>query len=102
MPRFEVFLLIIDKRALGAEQNKILWMVLSEAMQLVVVGIAIGVPAALAASRLVASFLYGLRPDDPLTISLSTLLMSCIAGLAGFLPAWRATKVDPMVALRYE
>ena len=68
MPRFEVFLLIIDKRALGAEQNKIFRMVQSEAMQLVVVGIAIGVPAALAASRLVASFLYGLRPDDPLTI----------------------------------
>ncbi|HXJ94334.1 MAG TPA: ABC transporter permease [Terriglobia bacterium] len=90
------------RMALGAEQAKILGMVLREAMTLAGLGIAIGVPAALAVSRLIAAMLYGLKPTDPLTIALATTVLAAVAFLAGFLPAQRASRVDPMVALRYE
>ena len=61
-----------------------------------------GIFVALGASRLIATLLYGLRPTDPLTIAAATLLMIAAAGLAGYLPARRASYADPMVALRYE
>jgi ABC-type antimicrobial peptide transport system permease subunit len=77
-------------------------MVMRETLLLVVVGVAAGVPVALGTSRLVRSELYGLSPGDPITISLTALVMLAVAGLAGYLPARRATKVDPIVALRYE
>ena len=77
-------------------------MVIQEAMVLVAIGIVIGVPAAVAASRLIASVLYGLKSTDPLTIVLATALLAFVALFAGYLPARRATKVNPMVALRYE
>jgi ABC-type antimicrobial peptide transport system permease subunit len=88
--------------ALGAEKAKILHMVLGEAMMLASLGIVIGVPAAFAASRLIATMLYGLRPSDPLTIALATALLAAVTLLAGYLPARRASRVDPMVALRHE
>jgi len=88
--------------ALGAQRPDVIWLVLRESLLLVVIGIAIGVPAALAATRLIASVLFGVNPADPLTYSLATLLMLAVAGFAGYLPARRATRIDPMVALRYE
>ena len=77
-------------------------MVLRETFLLVAMGIAMGIFVALGASRLIATLLYGLRPTDPLTIAAATLLMIAAAGLAGYLPARRASYADPMVALRYE
>ena len=90
------------RMALGAEKAKILQMVLREAMILAVLGIVIGVPAALAASRLVAAMLYGLKTTDPVTIVSAMAVLAAVALLAGYLPARRASQVDPMVALRYE
>jgi predicted permease len=90
------------RMALGAQPGSILAMVMRETLLLVVVGVAAGVPVALGTSRLVRSELYGLSPGDPITISLTALVMLAVAGLAGYLPARRATKVDPIVALRYE
>ena len=90
------------RMALGAESNSILWMVLRETMILVLVGIAIGVPAALGAARLVSTQLYGLNGADPLTLTGAVTLLIAVAALAGYLPARRAARVDPMVALRYE
>ena len=73
-----------------------------ETLAIVALGIAIGIPAALAATRLVQSMLYGLEATDPLTITMSALVMMTVAVLAGCLPARRAANVDPMVALRCE
>jgi ABC-type antimicrobial peptide transport system permease subunit len=77
-------------------------MVTREALILVIVGVTIGLPCALATTRLISSMLFGLRPTDLLSFSLATGLMITVALLAGYLPARRASKVDPMVALRYE
>jgi ABC-type antimicrobial peptide transport system permease subunit len=90
------------RMALGAERSGVLWMVMRESLMLVAVGVVIGIPVALAATRLVSSVLYGLKATDPMTITVSALVMIPVAALAGYLPARRAAKVDPMVALRYE
>jgi predicted permease len=90
------------RMALGAERSGVLWMVMRESLTLVAVGVAIGIPAALAAGRLVSSVLYDTKATDPVTITASALVMIAVAALAGYLPARRAAKVDPMVALRYE
>ena len=90
------------RMALGARAGNILWLVLRETLLLVLIGIAIGLPAALAATRLTEGMLFELTPTDPLTIVLATLVMIAIAALSGYLPARRATHVDPMVALHYE
>ncbi len=90
------------RMAIGAERSSIVRMVLREALLLAFVGIVIGIPLTLAASRLVSSMLFGLKATDPFTLAAATLLMIAVAALAGYLPARRAAKVDPMVALRYE
>ena len=90
------------RMALGAQPRQILDMVMQETLWLVVLGVAIGIPIAMVASRLIRSELYGLSPNDPFTILITTLVMLGVASLAGYLPARRATKVDPIVALRYE
>jgi predicted permease len=90
------------RMALGAETSGVLWMVMRESLTLAAIGVAIGIPVALAAARLVASVLYGLKATDPTTVSLAGLVMIAVAALAVYLPARRAAKVDPMVALRYE
>jgi len=90
------------RMALGAQRTQVLGMVLQEALKLVVIGIAIGIPVALLSSRVFSSMLFGLSTADPLSMVLVVLLLGGIASIAGFIPARRATKVDPMVALRYE
>ena len=90
------------RMALGAQRGQILGMVMRETLLLVILGVTVGIPVAMGASRLIRSELYGLSPSDPLTISMTALVMLGVAGLAGYLPARRATNVDPMVALKYE
>ena len=90
------------RMALGAEPSRVLWMVMRESLTLAALGVAIGIPVSLAAARLIASVLYGLKTTDPATIALAALVMIAVAALAAYLPARRASKVDPMVALRYE
>jgi ABC-type antimicrobial peptide transport system permease subunit len=88
--------------ALGAENRDMLWMVLRETLSLFAIGVAIGIPTAMAGSRLISSMLFGVSAADPVTILVAVSVMFAIAFAAGYLPARRATKVDPMVALRYE
>lgn len=90
------------RMALGAQRLQVLKMVLGEALKLVLIGVVLGVPAALAASHLLASVLFGLKPTDPLSLSAVVLVLGAVALLAAAIPARRAAKVDPMVALRYE
>jgi predicted permease len=90
------------RMALGARATGVLWLVLRETLLLALIGIAIGLPAALISTRLTEGLLFELAPTDPLTITLATLVMISIATLAGYIPARRATRVDPMIALRSE
>jgi len=90
------------RMALGARQMDVLWMVLRETLLLVLIGVAIGVPGALASARLISSMLYAVRAIDPVTFVGASLFLTSVALLATYIPARRATKVDPMVALRYE
>jgi ABC-type antimicrobial peptide transport system permease subunit len=88
--------------ALGAQSADVVGMVLKQGAKLAFVGVCIGVVAALALARLMASLLFGVTAHDPLTFSAVAGLLIAIALLACYLPARRAMKVDPMVALRYE
>jgi len=90
------------RMALGAQTGNVLWLVLRETLLLVLLGIVVGLPVALVVSRLSEGLLFGLTPNDPLTIALATLVMIAIAALAGYIPARGATKVDPLRALRHE
>jgi predicted permease len=90
------------RMALGAQRGDVLQLVMRESLVLVLLGIVAGFAAAIAATRLIASMLYGIAPNDPWTIFLAAVLMLTVSSLAGFLPARKATRVDPMVALRYE
>jgi macrolide transport system ATP-binding/permease protein len=90
------------RMALGAQRASVVWMVLREVVLLAAVGLAISVPAALAASKLVESFLFGMKPNDPLTLMGSVMVLLIAAILAGYLPARNASRIDPMIALRHE
>jgi predicted permease len=88
--------------ALGARSSGILWMVLRESVMLLAVGLGVGVPATLATTRAVRSQLFGLSPFDVNTIAMSILMIAAVVLVAAYLPAQRASKIDPVVALRYE
>jgi len=90
------------RMALGAERARVRWMVMREIAKLIVVGVAIGTVLALAAGRLIASMLYGLKATDPQNLALAMAALLVVALLAGYLPARRASQVSPMEALRYE
>jgi predicted permease len=88
--------------AVGAARTGIVRMVAGETGAVVAVGVVLGTLLALAATRLVAAFLYGVTASDPVTLALSALILATVAMAAGSVPAWRAASVDPMVALREE
>lgn len=88
--------------ALGAQRRNILQIVIGRGLRLALVGAVIGLVCALVVSRLVANLLYGVRPTDPLTLIAVSALFIAVAMFACYLPARRATKVDPIIALRYE
>ena len=90
------------RMALGAGRGSVIIMVITETMRLVGTGVLIGLVAAWAATRLIASALFGLSPMDPMTIVSAILVLGSVALLSGFVPSRRAAKVDPVVALRHE
>jgi ABC-type antimicrobial peptide transport system permease subunit len=90
------------RMALGAQRGAVVWMVLSEVCVLAAVGLALSVPAAFATSQFLKSFLFRMKPNDPLAMvfAIGTLIISAL--VAGCLPAWKASRIDPMIALRHE
>jgi predicted permease len=94
------------RMALGAGRARLVWMTLKEAMVLVLAGVAIGVPAAIGIARIagneLSGLLFGLKPNDPVTIAAAAVVLVLVASVAAYLPAQRASRVDPLVALRNE
>ena len=90
------------RMALGARPDTVQWQVMGETMILVLLGVAIGVPAAMIGARVVHALLFGVGAGDPIALGGAMIVLAAIAALAGFIPARRAARVDPMVALRYE
>ena len=88
--------------ALGAPRTQVLWLFLRQTLALVVIGVAVGTPVALACAKFVKSMLFGLTPADPASLAMALLMLASVAVVACMLPARRAAKVDPMVALRHE
>ena len=90
------------RMALGAAQTDVVWMVMRDVLLLVGVGVAVGIPASLGLARIVQSQLYGLSAHDPWTLMLATGGLAVVAAAAGYIPASRASRLDPTAALRYE
>ncbi len=90
------------RMALGAQPRNVLWTVLSEALALIALGLAVGVPAVIVASRSIAALLYGIQPNDPVTLATTVVILTSVAVFAALWPAWRASRVNPVAALRQE
>jgi ABC-type antimicrobial peptide transport system permease subunit len=90
------------RMALGALPGSVIWLVMREVLVLVGIGLAVGIPAALGLGRLVAAQLYGIQSSDPWIAAGSVAALITVAGAAGLLPAHRASRIDPILALRYE
>ena len=90
------------RMALGAQRHDVLRLVMRESMLLVIIGVAAGLAIALFAGRFVATLLYGVPPTDALALALAIFVMIVVSAIAGYIPARRASRVDPMVALHYE
>jgi len=90
------------RMALGARRGSVIWLVMKEVLILLSIGLAIGVPAAIGLGRYVSSQLYGIQPNDPWIGAVTTIVLLLASGAAGMIPAHRASRIDPILALRYE
>jgi ABC-type antimicrobial peptide transport system permease subunit len=90
------------RMALGAERRRVLWMVMREVLLLAAVGLAIGIPIAYSSAKVVETFLFGMKARDALTLTVAPLALLLAAIGAGYAPAWRASRIDPMTALRQD
>jgi predicted permease len=90
------------RMALGAKRSHVVWLVMRDVVALVAAGLAIGIPTAVALERLVSSMLFGVTNLDAVSIAAAVMVLVAVAGVAAYLPARRASRVDPMTALRYE
>ena len=88
--------------ALGAQPGLVIWMVMREVLALLAIGLAVGIPAAMALGRYVSTVLYGIKPSDPYMATSTILLLTLVSAAAGLIPARRASRIDPILALRYE
>lgn len=88
--------------ALGAKGQSLIWLVMRETLLLAAIGFAVGIPASIATARLISSRLYGVESYDPVTLASAVLALALASGLAGFIPALRAARIDPLLALRWE
>jgi ABC-type antimicrobial peptide transport system permease subunit len=90
------------RMALGAQRSNILEMVIRDGWKMALLGVAIGVPLSLAACKLIEAQIYGISARDPLSLAVGVAVVLSIALIVGLLPAWRASRVDPIFALKYE
>ena len=90
------------RAALGASEAALLRLVLDHGLMLTIIGLVIGLAGAIGLTRLMATMLFGIGPRDPITMVATALMLAAVATIASYVPARRATKVDPLVALRYE
>jgi predicted permease len=88
--------------ALGAQPGSVIWLVMKEVLLLLAIGLAVGIPAAIGAGRYISAQLYGIEPNDPFIAISTTILLATVSAVAGLIPAHRASRIDPILALRYE